>query len=127
MFTEREIERLFKPLEKNGKVNRYPLTDISEDTVSGELVISVAVSGFEKEEISIEKTGKELIIRGDKDFKVDENLKYYQKHISENSFERVIVLNDIFVGGEISAEIKNGILTIIITPVKPKQTFVEIH
>jgi HSP20 family molecular chaperone IbpA len=100
------------------KVSRYPLTNIATDTDEN-LVIEVAIAGFDKKEIGIEVKGNELHILGSKNTdETVQELNYFQKHISHNEFKRVIVLNKIYVNGDISAKVDNGILTVII---KPKQ------
>lgn len=121
MFTEQEIDRLFRPLRDTGKIARYPLTNIAHDE-DGNLIIEVAIAGFDKNDIRIEMVGNELSIVGQKSKLPPQNRKYIQSHISVSDFTRTIILHENYIGGDITAEAENGILTMIVTPVKqPKR------
>jgi len=100
---------------------RYPLTDIGY--TDNEVTVDVAVAGFGPEDIDIELEGDTLIISGTKSTTNEkDDRKYVQKHISTSSFERKIKLHPDFVGGNIDASYKNGILNIVIPrKEKPKK------
>jgi len=124
MLSSRELEMLFRPLHGQSKIARYPLTNIGTDEKDN-LFIEVAVAGFKKEEISIERKGNELHICGEF-LQEDLEINYYQKHISQEPFKRVIVLHEKYVNGEINASVEDGILTIMVQPKEEEKSFIEI-
>jgi len=107
--------------------NRYPLTDVVYNPDNGGLLIRIAVSGFDKDDIDVELVGNTLIINGeypDKDrFK---NYEFIQKNISEKDFIRKILLHQKYVGGDIQAEMNKGILEIYIKPKENPKKLIEI-
>lgn len=115
-LTQRDLEWFLRPI-TDQKIERYPLTNIGYDK-EGLLIIEVAVAGFNKENIELEVKGNQLHITGTKSSETC-NISYLQKHISTNNFERVIVLHEDYVNGDVFASVYNGILTIT---VKPKET-----
>lgn len=125
MFTQRDLDFIFGTgIAGTKKVNRYPLTNIAEDD-EGNLIIEVAVAGFSKKEIDIEVKGNELHITGKKEA-LPSDINYHQKHISTDDFERVLGLHEKFVGGDISATFKNGLLTIRVIPKEPTKKLIKI-
>jgi len=123
MFTQRDLEFMFGPVSPK-KVNRYPLTNIAEDD-NGDLIIEIAVAGFSKKEIDIEVKGNELHVVGKKEA-LPTDITYHQKHISTDDFERILGLHEKFVGGDISATFKNGLLTIRVIPKEPTKKLIKI-
>lgn len=114
-----ELDWIFKSSMQGEKIPRYPLTNIGYDDEDN-LFIEIAVAGFNKNDIKINLRGNEIHIIGEKKDTNESNIrKYLQQHISTNNFERIIVLHELYVNGDIDAEFQNGILTII---VKPKES-----
>jgi HSP20 family molecular chaperone IbpA len=66
-----------------------------------------------------------LIISG---FKEDSEtgVKYIQKHISSNSFRRIIILHDNYVGGDVQADMADGILNITVEPKEQAKKLIKI-
>lgn len=123
--TPRDLEKFLRPLNGN-VVERYPLTNLS--TIDNKLVIELALAGFNKNDIEIELKGNELHISGKKEVieGSEDKKEYIQKHISQKEFTRIIVLHKTFVGGNILAEMQDGILTIEIEPVEQPKQFIRI-
>lgn len=130
MFNEKDLEFIFgtRGLGVNDikKVNRYPLTNIGTDS-EGNLIAEIAVAGFDKSELSIESKGNEIHITGEKSTMVNEvDINYVQKHISSEDFERILVLHDNYVGGDVTAKVENGLLTLKVTPKEPTKKLITI-
>jgi|WetSurMetagenome_2_1015567.scaffolds.fasta_scaffold693404_1 HSP20 family molecular chaperone IbpA len=104
---------------KNGKekakemVSLYPYTNIG--TFNENLIVEINVAGFAREEIEIELIGNKLIVEG-KLTSGRAPLEYVQKELTVRDFKRVIVINDLYINGDIIATMSNGILTINIEP-----------
>jgi len=104
---------------KNGKekakemVSLYPYTNIG--TFNENLIVEINVAGFAREEIEIELIGNKLIVEG-KLTGGRAPLEYVQKELTVRDFKRVIVINDLYINGDIIATMSNGILTINIEP-----------
>ena len=123
MFTQRDLEWFFGPT-STGKVQRYPLTNIGtyEDET---LLIELAIAGFDKNEVELELKGNQLHVIGKKEA-LPSDIKYIQQHISDTNFERILVLHENYVGGDIKANFKNGILSITVTPKEPTRKLIAI-
>lgn len=118
MLTNRDLEFIFG--NKFGeKVNRYPLTNISVDDEET-IIVEIAVAGFDKSEIEVEEIDNYILVKGSKDAEPSD-VEYIQKHISTDSFERKIILNEKYIGSESEVYLKNGLLTIIIKPIKKEK------
>jgi HSP20 family protein len=111
-LTSNDLEWFFRPL-RTDKVNRYPLTNLGVDENDNSLIIEIAVAGFGKKDVKLDLKGNVLHIIGNKLKNLDEEkVNYIQRHISISEFERTIVLHDNYVGGDITANLEDGILTI---------------
>jgi len=108
---------IIKEFIKNGKekemVSLYPYTNIG--TFNENVIVEINVAGFAREEIEIELIGNKLIIEGKLTTEIA-NLEYVQKELTIRDFKRVIVINDLYINGDIIATLSNGILTINIEP-----------
>jgi len=125
-LTNRDLEWFFRPVQSTGKVARYPLTNLGTDK-EGVLYIEVAVAGFDKENITLELKGSQLHIKGTLPEVAEENkIEYVQQHISSLDFERIVVMQENYIGGEINANVKNGILTITVKPKEPTRKLIAI-
>ena len=126
-LTDKDIDMFFKTFEstEGSKVPRYPLTDIGVCD-DGSLVIQVACAGFDRDELDIEVKGNQLIISGE--HRTDAGgIEWYQKHISELDFERVVVLHDDYVNGNVTATYDNGLLYIKVVPKEEDRKFITIE
>ena len=129
---KRDLNLFFRPQLGSDKVARYPLTNLGVDS-DDNLHIEVAVAGFGKNDIELEQKGNYLIITGSKLNAVNESndgedngIHYIQQHISSKDFERTIVLNENYVGGDIKADVANGILNIVVKPNEPTRKLIQI-
>lgn len=103
----------------------FPVYNIIEDE-DGKVRLEMAVAGYTKDRIQVEKEGNTLIIQGKPAEKsAKENLRH--GGISNAAFLRTF---DMKVGTEVSdVQLKDGILTVCVTtpkPVQPPRTTFEI-
>lgn len=110
-----EIEDLKKIFNRDA---HYPSTDII--TKDNNLIIELAIPGFERDNIDIEIIGNELIISGE-NLEEIEDKEYHQKQINRKQFERIIVLRKEYASGDVSAKLENGILSVTIKPKEEKR------
>jgi len=114
------FDRIFNTMERNwaNSVNsNYPPYNLER---KGEVYkITLAVAGFDRSEIDISVDQDQLIISGDKNsIPSDNELEVLHKGIGLRSFERTFTLSEHM---EVkSAEIKNGLLTVVIERVVPE-------
>lgn len=100
---ERTVDRISKL-----SSDSYPPYNI-EQTSSSMLRITIAVAGFEKNELDISLEGNQLVIRGCRS-NVDSEKIYIHRGIATRQFQRNFVLADgILVNG---ASMENGLLFI---------------
>lgn len=77
--------------------------------------ITIEVPGVDKDDISVEVTGRTLTIKGEKRLSKEErDTHYYHMERSYGAFRRVLSLPDDAVDADIEASFKNGILTLTI-------------
>lgn len=113
--TSSELEDLKKIFNRDA---HYPSTDII--TKDNNLIIDIAIPGFERDNIDIEIIGNELIISGE-NLEEIEDKEYHQKQINRKQFERIIVLRKEYASGDVSAKLENGILSVTIKPKEEKR------
>jgi len=132
MLTQEDLQWLFGTASmgtRTNKVTRYPLTNIG---MMGEekIAIKIACAGFKKDEIDLELKGNQLIITGTKDTEDTEDfepeINWIQEHISSDNFERILTLSENYVGGDIEAEMEDGIIDITITPKEPTRKLIQL-
>lgn len=116
-----KLEDFLPMVSSTEKVNRYPLTDIALD--GDNLVVELALAGFKKENITIELTDNKLNVVGERS---ENGYNYYQQHISSSSFKRTIALAPEYTGGNISASMEDGLLTIVINKIDPVKNLIKI-
>jgi HSP20 family protein len=94
------------------------------------VIVEAEIPGVKEEDVDLEITDDELIIRGQK--KTEEEVKektYYRREFSYGSFTRAIPLPMSVQSDKAEAEIKDGVLTITLPKVeeaKPKSKKIEI-
>ena len=113
--TSSELEDLKKIFNRDA---HYPSTDII--TKDNNLIIDIAIPGFERDNIDIDIIGNELIISGE-NLEEIEDKEYHQKQINRKQFERIIVLRKEYASGDVSAKLENGILSVTIKPKEEKR------
>jgi HSP20 family protein len=104
------------------KVNVYDYDD--------KIGIVAEIPGLDKKQLSVEVEDGVLTISGDKHsmFKEDE-ARVIRRELKHSSFKRSFQLGEELNGDEVSANFKDGILSVSvpkIEPEKPKKTFVKI-
>jgi molecular chaperone IbpA len=83
-----------------------------------EYLITVAIAGFNADDVNIEVKGNDLTIAGKKNEKSDTKKKYLHQGIAERGFQRTFQLADHV---EVkSAELKDGLLQISLMRVIPE-------
>lgn len=92
----------------NSSDTSYPRYNIVESKTGYR--IEIAVPSWKKEELEVIHENNELVIKGKKDRKLDEDERYVHQGLSLKSFERKFMLNiDLTVD---SVELTDGMLTI---------------
>ena len=120
----RDIEWLFD-VPAGKEVRRYPLTDLSYD--KNTVYVDIAVAGFGPDDIDIELENDTLIIEASESSKESrDGAEYIQKHISTSPFVRKVRLHPDFIGGDIEASYKDGILSIKVTKKEKPKKLIEI-
>jgi molecular chaperone IbpA len=95
----------------------YPPYNI-ESVGDDEYLITVAIAGFNADDVNIEVKGNDLTIAGKKNEKSDTKKKYLHQGIAERGFQRTFQLADHV---EVkSAELKDGLLQISLMRVIPE-------
>lgn len=114
------FDRMFDELTKTaGTLNstNYPPYNIIK---SGEntYVIEVAVAGFEESELDVEVKDSELIIKGEKQSKEEDEPEYLHQGIAHRNFLRTFALaENVEVKG---ASVKNGVLAVTLEHIIPE-------
>jgi len=88
--------------------NSYPRFNVTKDGVKYQ--IEIALAGYKKENITIERVDGRLEIRGEKNLKDVADESYLHRGITRKAFKRAFTItDDVLVDG---AEIIDGILTV---------------
>ena len=105
-----------------------PLVDISEDRK--EYLIKAELPEVKKEEVKITLEDGMLTITGDRKFEKEENgKKYHRVERAYGSFLRTFSLPDDASPGKVSAEFKDGVLTVRLAKdekAKPQQVEINV-
>jgi molecular chaperone IbpA len=94
----------------------YPPYNVVK-TGDNEYHIEIAVSGFDKEEISVEVNQNQLIVKGERAHLNDPDWEYLYRGLAARDFTRTWTLADYMEVEQ--GSIKNGVLTIYIKRVIP--------
>ncbi len=99
---------------KSIETPKYPKSSchISED---GSVILEMAVTGFDKKDISVKREGEKIIIKGER--KKDESeikLKEIWNDISKKKFETIFTFNDKMNLDKIDVKMNNGLLEVTI-------------
>lgn len=114
------FDRMFDDLEHrfaNSANTNYPPYNIIRKT-DDDYEIQIAVSGFNKEDVSVEVNSNQLVIKGTKPQTDIEDNQYLHRGLATRDFTRSFTLAEHMVVGE--GKIKNGILSIVLTRVIPE-------
>jgi molecular chaperone IbpA len=115
------FDRIFDDMERrfaNQQSSNYPPYNIEKIT-DNLYDISIAVTGFEKDEISVQIEANELTIRGEHKNAEDQDREYIYRGLAMRNFERSFTLAEHMKVRK--AEIKNGILLIQIEREIPEE------
>lgn len=106
---------------------RFPLSNVCVNKKSGDLVIEMALAGYNPEDISINTEDSKIVVEG-KAQKHDEDFEYRLRDIKQSAFKQSIPISTKFDLSKLDAEFKNGILKVVV-PVaeerKPKQVKIK--
>jgi molecular chaperone IbpA len=97
--------------------NNYPPYNIlkhGEDTYQ----LEIAVTGFDKSEITVEIDQDQLVVKGERKAVEDAETEYLHRGLAARSFTRSWTLAEHMIVGE--GRIKNGVLTIELTREVPE-------
>lgn len=115
------FDRIFDDMERrfaNQISSNYPPFNIAK--VGENLYdISIAVTGFEKDEISVTVESNELLVKGERKSEENLNAEYLHRGLALRDFERTFTLAEHMKVRK--AEIKNGILLIQIEREIPEE------
>ncbi len=113
------MSRGFLPSAKGGSFE--PDIDIKEDKTHYTIIMDLP--GMDKDKINIEIKNKMLKVSGEREAVLEENKgdKFFRQERSYGHFSRVVSLPDNIKEDEISADYKNGVLTIKIAKAAPAQ------
>ena len=109
----------WEPFRRLEKASGIMTPDIDVTETDKEIRISAELPGMAEEDIDVEMSGDRLTIRGEKKEEHEESDKDY--HVSERrygSFRRSLRVPDTVDGGKVSAEMKNGVLTVVLPKAK---------
>jgi molecular chaperone IbpA len=115
------FDRMFDDMERryaNSAGNNYPpynIARIAENLYD----ISIAVTGFEKDEITVQVEANELSIRGERKREESPEPEYLHRGLALRDFERTFTLAEHMKVRK--AEIKNGILLVQIEREIPEE------
>jgi molecular chaperone IbpA len=116
------FDRMFNDLHRTaGTLNstNYPPYNIIK-TAENTYVVEIAVAGFEESELDVEVKEGELIVKGEKQSKEDEETKvdYLHQGIANRNFLRTFALAE---NVEVqNASVKNGVLAITVEHIVPE-------
>ena len=105
----------------------YPKVNVYE--YDDKIGIVAEIPGLDKKNVSVDVEDSILTISGDKHGLDDSGGKCITRELKQSSFKRSFNLGEHLDGDDVSAEFKDGMLSISIPkiePEKPKKTFVKI-
>ena len=106
------FDRLFDDMERkfaNQLSNNYPPHNIAK-TDDNHYEIQMAVTGFNKEEITVQVENNEITVRGESQTPNEPVKEFIHRGLALRDFERTFKMDEHMK--VVGAEIKNGILTI---------------
>ena len=120
LFDSMTVPGISHPIASSGV---YPMINLEEDESS--LYVTAELPGISVEDLSLSVHNDSLSLRGERKIpEVDEKINYHRRERKEGFFRRVISLPVKVDADNVSAEIKNGILHVILPKAeeaKPRQ------
>jgi HSP20 family protein len=97
---------------------------------NSDIVVLAEVPGVRQEDMDVSITGDTLTIKGRKTSGIDneEKIRFERRERGSGEFTRVVILPDRVAGNNMSAKLKDGILTVTLPKseaAKPKQITVQ--
>lgn len=111
------FDALFEDLERRVNNTNYPPHNIVKHN-DDKYEIQLAVTGFEKNEITVELNRNNLTIKGTKPELASEEAVYLHRGLATRDFTKVFPLAEHIEVGEVT--IKNGVLSIALARVIPE-------
>jgi HSP20 family protein len=106
----RRLEDTFKPL-SDLNAGFKPSTDVSGDDKQYEITLDLP--GMKEEDVTIELKDRVLTIKGEKESEVEkDDKKFYRVERHYGSFQRTLALPDDAAAEDITASMKDGVLTL---------------
>jgi HSP20 family protein len=118
---EKMFERMSRQFDETG-VSRF--RDVSVDVAErdGDIVVTADLPGYEKDDIDVAISGRELTLEAQRSGESEErDENYIRRERSHRRVSRSLVLPEEVVEEEASASYKNGVLTVTL----PKETAEE--
>ena len=132
-WLRREMERMFDPLRLFGEARRigggvFPNVNIYNG--DKDILVVAEVPGLRQDDLDVSLTGDTLVIKGRKPAGVEneEKVRFERRESGCGQFNRVVILPDSVAGTNMSAKLKDGILTVTLPKseaAKPKQITVQ--
>lgn len=103
------FDTIFDDLVHKPLIEKYPPDNVME--VEGEYIIQLAVSGFTKDDIEIERLNNKLVIKGNKQEEEEiEEVNYICRNIAQRSFVKTYRVSNDY--DDIQVKLNNGMLYI---------------
>ncbi len=125
-----EVDRLFSEFSVGREPffsRVYPAINVGEDQEN--FYIRSELPGMKAEELDINCVEGSLVIRGERKIAPEEEgVNYHRREQEEGSFRRIISVPERVDPGKISADLKNGVLTVILPKaeeVKPRKISIK--
>ena len=110
------FDSLFSDFEHRLNTNYPPYNILKRNENTYE--IEIAVTGFSKDEITVEVDQNRLIVKGIRSANLDDDSEYLHRGLASRDFTREWTLAEHMIVGE--GRIKNGVLTVQIDRVVPE-------
>lgn len=125
------MERLFQGVEggpsRRSLAGVFPLINLTED--KEHYYIRAELPGIKADDLDIQATGKNISISGERKIASEgEEVKYHRREREAGRFSRIINLPGEVDSGKVTANMKNGVLTITVPKAeaaKPRQITVS--
>jgi molecular chaperone IbpA len=99
---------VFDDLLRSPLIEKYPLDNLYI-TPDGNYHLELAVAGFSKDDLEVERLNNKLVVRGKKEIE-SKDINYIRKNISYRSFEKSFTVSNDFK--DIHVNLENGMLYI---------------
>lgn len=125
-----EVDRLFNEFGGGRETffsRVYPAVNVGED--QDNFYIRTELPGVEPEKLDIECVEGSLVIRGERTIaQEDEGISYHRREREGGTFGRIVSVPERVDSGKVSADLKNGVLTVVLAKAeeaKPRKISVK--